>query len=163
MPPSTTLSAQHMNATSSASNANKIISTTNNDDKYCFTKGSLHQLAIDTFYHFSPPNSTSYNKLKHVLDTNPAFYINMGGGRGIFAKNEEMISRMLRGYGLKQVPRPSYTSSNQTRVLFAVTIFTLRVQSVVPNIVAIIHESCFRRNNTSNQKWGSVTSLPIAL
>ena len=130
LPPSTTTStssSQHnmnVNATSSASNANKM-STTNNDDRYCFTKGSLHQLAIDTFYQFSPPNSKSYNKMKHVLDINPAFYIDMGGGRGIFTKNEEMIARMLRGYGLKQVPRPSSNAStNQTKVLFVETIFT---------------------------------------
>ena len=49
---------------------------------FCFTKGSLHQLALDMFNHSSPPGSMSYKKLKRVLDASSDFYIDMGGGNG---------------------------------------------------------------------------------
>eukprot|EP00581_Thalassiosira_minuscula_P016998 CAMPEP_0183714394 /NCGR_PEP_ID=MMETSP0737-20130205/8916_1 /TAXON_ID=385413 /ORGANISM="Thalassiosira miniscula, Strain CCMP1093" /LENGTH=324 /DNA_ID=CAMNT_0025943309 /DNA_START=48 /DNA_END=1018 /DNA_ORIENTATION=+ len=74
----------------------------------CFNNGSLHELALGMFSYSSPPGSTSYKKLKHVLDLNSLFFIDMGGMRDIFSANTECMRRMLRGYGLKEVlQRPS--------------------------------------------------------
>ncbi|KAL9183223.1 hypothetical protein ACHAXT_005010 [Thalassiosira profunda] len=101
--------------------------TTNNEhdntstESFCATRGSLHQLALDQFNHSSPPGSTSYKKLKHVLDLNEEFFIDMGGKQGIFFKNTECMVRMLQGYGLRQITaRPE----NIHNVTLVETIFT---------------------------------------
>mmetsp|Transcript_29690 Transcript_29690/g.62511 ORF Transcript_29690/g.62511 Transcript_29690/m.62511 type:complete len:409 (+) Transcript_29690:119-1345(+) len=83
----------------------------------CFSNGSLHELALDMFHYSSPPGSKSYTKLKRVLDSNTEFYIDLGGDKGIFTRNTESITRMLRGYGLQKARRvPSYQNNNVTLV-----------------------------------------------
>jgi len=86
------------------------------DKSFCLTEGSLHQLALDMFMHSSPPGTASYNKLKHVLDLNSEFYVEMGGVHGIFAQNEAVTSNMLYGYGLHPVGRKPSGPSNVTLV-----------------------------------------------
>jgi hypothetical protein len=74
---------------------------------FCYSEeGSLHHIALDMIQHSSRPGSPSYEKLKHVLNLNQQFYINLGSP--IFHRNEVSISTMLQGYGLNQtVGRPS--------------------------------------------------------
>jgi hypothetical protein len=63
--------------------------------------GSLHRIALDMIQHSSRPGSPSYEKLKHVLNLNQQFYIDLGSP--IFHRNEVSISTMLQGYGLSRM------------------------------------------------------------
>ncbi|EED87216.1 predicted protein [Thalassiosira pseudonana CCMP1335] len=49
----------------------------------------------------SKPGSPSYEKLKHVLNLNQQFYIDLGSP--IFHRNEVSVSTMLQGYGLSRM------------------------------------------------------------
>ncbi len=101
----------------------QMITITRNDESesFCLTKGSLHQLAVGMFLHSSPPGTASYNKFKHVIDENSEFYVEMGGGHGIFVQNQILMDRMLYGYGLHNTDTKPLGHSNVTLVE---TIFT---------------------------------------
>ena len=88
----------------------------NTSESFCLREGSLHQLAVDMFLYSSPPGTASYNKFKHVLDMNSEFYVEMGGGRGIFVQNQAMMDRMLYGYGLHKIGTKPLGLSNVTLV-----------------------------------------------
>lgn len=93
--------AQTINVTSGDSIlANQTLSS----DGFCEGNGSLHHIATDMLHYSSPPGSSSYIKLKHILGTTSHFYIKTPND-GFFTHTTQSYVRMLRGYGLERCHR----------------------------------------------------------
>lgn len=92
-----------------------------NVDLKCFdTSGSLHHIAFEMLNYSSPVGSSSRKKLKHVLDQNQFFYIDLGPP--IFSSIQESLSDAFIGYGLRRsFEKPTFIQKNITLVE---TIFT---------------------------------------
>ena len=91
-----------------------------NNDLNCINRGSLNNIAIDMLNFSSPLGSLSRKKLKHVLDQNHFFYIDLGPA--IFSSIQESLSLAFTGYGIQRCfQKPTI---NQTNITLIETIFT---------------------------------------
>ena len=80
---------------------NSISSDHPTNEEQCPT---LTQMAVDMSNHFSPPNSPSWNKNKHILTAYSQFHTK--DIRGIFSTITDSIIEMLISYGLTRYVPP---------------------------------------------------------
>ena len=78
------------------------------DQDICSTaQGSLHNIAMDMIKRSSPPCSSSYLKLRHIVSGNRQFYANLSRGQKVrnsaaYTSNELQMIQLLQGAGLVQ-------------------------------------------------------------
>lgn len=94
---------------SSKDNKNK------DDATFCQQEGSLHQIALDMIHYSSPRGSASYQKLQHIVQQNPTFFLEVKVP--ILTEVEQNIARLLQGFDLEQTTSPpSNTETNVTLI-----------------------------------------------